>query len=193
MIVFFIFACHDHESCECEKFSTYGRWSFFHGWHEKTLSFHLSPGKVERMMQTIANATRAAMHGVDKRLWCFFVEYFSFLHSNLRRASYPDKIWDGLSPAEILRIWKNRDTRPDLKAEAEKQRKCPNNWERNARRFGCLAFVKIPTPGGKLEPRARPAIFLGYSSKNSAWRFGVWKFKYGSWKFVDNIERYEHQ
>jgi hypothetical protein len=150
-------------------------------------------GKVERMMSTLQGSMRASMVGVDRSLWCYFVEMFSNLHSNIRRRTYPDKRFNGLSPNEVLRIWKNRDTNPDLEAEAEKIRKSTPSpkVEKNLRRFGCLAYVKIPKENvdGKLGDRARPCVFLGFSEgNNSCWRFGTYRFLYNKWRFVDDIE-----
>lgn len=45
------------------------------------------------------------------------------------------------------------------------------------RKFGSLAFVKIPGLLNKTESRFAPSVFLGYSSRGTAWLFGHWSGK----------------
>ena len=127
------------------------------------------------------------LRGVDQRAWCYAVEAFAFLHSHIRRKVYPDPRFNGLSPSEVLRVWKNRKVYPNIEEEVKKILAGPTSpVERNFRRFGCLAYVKQHRVAsgikaedekdvqGKWKGKAIPCMFLGYNEANSSWRFGMW-------------------
>ena len=54
------------------------------------------------------------------------------------------------------------------------------------RRFGCMVFVRKEPATERTTFGAKfwTGVFLGYSDKNAAYLIGIWKWLYGSWKFV---------
>lgn len=124
-------------------------------------------GKIERFVQSIKGALRTSMSSIDLRVWDFCLKY-TILCWNLRPSKNKQH---GSCPLEAL-----------LKhAEHPLVTSDVNNKRNILRRFGCLMYFKPhePTPdhesGAALKPKARKAIFLGVSDKNSSWLAGMWK------------------
>ena len=100
-------------------------------------------GVCERWMATLGGGLRAALQSVDVSLWCYAAEAIAHAYAKIRR-NYPRAPrWNGLAPDEVLRIWARRDL-VAIDEEIEKARRTTPAYEKHLRRFGCLAFVKIP-------------------------------------------------
>ena len=114
-------------------------------------------GKCERVNRVLGEFLRCNLLGVDKSLWCFCAKFFEHLY-NRREAK------DGKSPYERV-----KGVKPS---------------KSYYRRFGCLCYYRIHTHLPKLDPKWRPAVFVGYGSESSVWRCGT--FKDGNFKVVES-------
>ena len=106
-------------------------------------------GVAERWNRTSSDSIRANMVGVDPKLWDWCAKYVPY-------------VWN--------RIPRRKGKRsPFFKL---KKRECSL---KHFRRFGCLAYAKVHTGRGKLDPKFERGVFLGYSSSNSTYLVGVWR------------------
>ena len=135
-------------------------------------------GTVERVMREVNKFSTRCMVGVDRRVFCYCLEYVGVGLNNMGRKTYPrlkNIKTDNLSPAGVLALYY-----PDSFHEI-----LPVS---RMRRFGCLVFYKIEPQHevGKGENKWMRGIFLGYRQRD--WLVGGWKpdkRRKGGFSFVE--------
>lgn len=128
------------------------------GWMQVMLEFNIQPyfsipyhpqtnGLCERNNQTIQNGVACVLAHTDKRFWDWALGYVIF-------------------------TWNRTPGKDGESSYSRRYGRHPNTSF--FRTFGCLAFVKDFDRAGKVDPKFRPGVFLGYSPINSAWLIGHW-------------------
>ncbi|CAD7942189.1 unnamed protein product, partial [Amoebophrya sp. A25] len=120
-------------------------------------------GTCERFMRTLFGSVRTMLTKVDKRLWCYCVEYAGDCWDRLPHNYAKMPQHDGKSPIEIL---EERTGRNSSKSSIGM-----------LRRFGCLVYfreqIQANTPEPKLSAKYRRGVFLGLCPKSSGWLVGT--------------------
>ena len=121
------------------------------GIHHELTAVHTPQqnGVVERANRTVVGSARTMITaaGLPKSYWAAAVRTAVYLRNRL-----PTSAVQGMTPHEAF-----FGVKPEVS---------------DLRRFGCHAFVRVPTPNrGKLDERARSCVFVGYCSESKAWRF----------------------
>ena len=105
-------------------------------------------GQVERMNRTLVEMARTMLlhANLPPRYWGYAVECAGYIRNRV-----PTSALDGKSPFEAA-----TGKKPNLS---------------HLRVFGCQVMVRIPTPhrNGKLDPVAKPGIFLGYDLSSTCY------------------------
>ncbi|CAD7939189.1 unnamed protein product [Amoebophrya sp. A25] len=123
-------------------------------------------GTCERFMRTIFGAVRTMLVKVDRRLWCYCLQYAGDCWNRLphRYAKMPER--DGMSPVEIL--------------EKRIGKKSSKSGLGMLRRFGCLVYFReqvVDTTNKKEAKLASPyrrGVFLGLCPVSSGWLVGTY-------------------
>ena len=130
---------------------------------------------VERKMGTIAGGVRSTLGDhTDRKLWDYAAEFVAFCHG-WKRCEFPKAAeWNGLSPNEVLDLWRRRRSIQDMPAAVtEVINAGPPAVISKLRRFGSLSWVKI-FDQPKLAERSQACVLLGMSDTCSGYKFGTY-------------------
>ncbi len=112
-------------------------------------------GRIERWHRCLGDSVRCMLKFTDPRLWDLAGRHAAYIFNRLECGTG--------------------------KLSAFQQRHNRSAWLDHLRRFGCLAYVKIPEhvktpePDGALGPRYEVGVYVGCSRENSSSLVSVWR------------------